>query len=253
MKLGLLTLGLFVLALALAGCDVTLDDKGFDMHDPVRQAAATATIAAVQAQDKNAQVEIAIKQAVAAQEIEATRTAMQAELAHKMIVATVEAGAQAQAIETQSQAQTQVTVALGQAGYIAILAIGVGLAIAAIILATGHSVASVKQAVLAANYVQIGVESRTLLPPPLIITVDGYLIDTRTGERARLRDAVGVSQLRLAATTHSTETAQLALTEIEIAKTTKSDKAADALMVAAGNVPMLQVGTSADEDGAYRQ
>ncbi len=249
MKRLLLALGLLVLVIALAGCDVTLDDKGFDMHDPVRHAAATATIAAVQAQDKNEQVDIAIKQAVAAQEIEATRAAVQADLTHKMIVATVEAGAQAQAIETQSQVQTQVTVALGQAGYIAILAIGVGLAIAAIILATGHSVASVKQAMLTANYVQIGVESRTLLPPPWIITVDGYLIDTRTGERARLRDAVGVSQLRLAATTHSTETAQLAQAEIEIARATKSDKTADALMSAAGNVPMLQAGPSAEREG----
>jgi hypothetical protein len=233
----------------LAGCDVKVNDEGLDAGDPVRRAAATATVSAVRISDRNAQLDIAIRETAAAQEveahnvtIEATRAAITANVTKTLIMADAQAQAQSKTIEAQGAASAQATSALGTAGYITILVMGVSLAISAFVLATGYSIAHVKGAVLAANYVQIGVEARTLLPPPIIITADGYMIDTRSGERARLRDAVGVDRLRLAATTHTTEVAQLAQAEVEIAKSTRDTRPGDALMGAAGAVPMLDTG-----------
>ncbi|MBN1891034.1 MAG: hypothetical protein JW850_23765 [Thermoflexales bacterium] len=242
----ILVLILLVIGLvAVLSNSIQINSEGANLYNPINEAGAEATRSAADVGYQNAQLDLSIRKSLNDVEIESRRSEIEADTTARLIVATAEAGARVQAIRTQNEAQTQVTVALGQAGYVAILAIGIGLAIAAVVLAAGHSVANVKRATLTANYVQIGVDPRTLLPPPLVITRDGYLIDTRTGERARLRDAAGIDRLRLAATTHSTETAQLAQAAIEIAKATKSDQTADALVTAAGNVPMLK--TSASE------
>jgi hypothetical protein len=97
-------------------------------------------------------------------------------------------------------------------------------------------------AILKARYVQIGVEPLTMLPPPIVVTADGYLIDTRSGERARIRDAAGVNRLKLAASTRNTETAQMARAVVEAAKSTKSTTATQDLPMISASVPTMVVG-----------
>jgi len=260
MKRTILTAALVpALALAVAGC-MSVDsnpNSGFHAGDPVREVRAEATAAAVRVGEANDNLDIQVREAdlelekqAHAVALEATRVAYQTEMQTQLIVATVEAGAQADTIRARGQAEAnrisayaesdiQTSHTLAQAGAIAIPMVAIGAAMAFVILAWGHSAATVRRAVMSANYVRIGVDPRTLLPPPLVISSDGYLIDTRSGERARLRDAAGVDRMRLAAMTHATETALVARAQVAIAKTTASDQPADALMTSVNTLPVI--------------
>jgi hypothetical protein len=180
----------------------------------------------------------------------------------QLIVATVEAGAQADAIRARGQAEASTILAradadirtdraradasvrtshtLATAGAIAIPVIAIGAAGAFIILAWGHSTATVKRAVLSAGYVRIGVEPSTLLPPPLVMH-KGYLVDTRSGERAKLSDPAGIDRMRLAATAHATEVALTTRSLVSVAKATKNAKPGDMLPSVAGAIPMMEM------------
>jgi hypothetical protein len=116
------------------------------------------------------------------------------------------------------------------------------MAISIIIIATGRSVAYTYNAILSAQYVRIGVEPMTMLPPPLVITADGFLIDTRSGERSRIRDAAGVNRMRLSATTQTTNAALLGRATVDISKANRGNgvQAADALPTIAASIPLIQ-------------
>lgn len=258
---------LTVILLLTTACSIQSDEEGVFTGDArLKQAEARATDTATDIEKQNAELDRQIRLSEMGAEreahlvaVEATKVAYTTQMsttllqANAQVAAIVAQGdananriiasgqAEAESIRIQAASRANVTIALGNALSVAIYIFVVGLVMAMTILALGRATADVRGAVLASRYVRIGVESATLLPPPLVITEDGYLIDTRSGERARLRDAVGVDKLRLAATTHTTEIALLSAAEIQIAKQTKSDKAADALMGAASSVPMLAV------------
>jgi len=245
-----------ILALALAGCSVESGNGQFHAGDPVREVRAEATAVAVVVAKGNADIDLQVRQADLQHEIashdvalQATVTAYTTQMSTTLIVAKVEADAQARAIEARGQAEanritayaerdvrTSQTLASAVAIAIPMVALAVGLA--AMILALGHSVATVKRAVLTAGYVTIGVEKPTLLPPPLVVH-GGYLIDTRSGERAALKDPAGVDRMRLGAMAHTTETALVARAHVAIARATKNPKAGDALMAAVNTLPTM--------------
>jgi len=252
--------GVVFLLLALAGAGCSVDTRGEGMHvgDPVREVRAEATAVAVDTAKGNADLDLQIREAELEAEkaahtvaLEATRVAYQTQMQSQLIVATVEAGANAEAIRARGEAEASTIRAhaeadvrtsrtLADAGAIAIPAVAVGLAVAFVILALGHSTATVKRAILSAGYVRIGVENQTLLPPPLVVH-NGYLIDTRSGERARLSDPAGVDRMRLAATAHATEVALTARSLVSVAKATKNARPGDMLPSVAGAIPMLEV------------
>jgi len=89
----------------------------------------------------------------------------------------------------------------------------IALAIVGICLATAYG----RRALLQSQYIAIGVEKATLQPPPFVF-VGGYMIDTRSGERARLREAAAVNRLLLQRASEETETALRARAAIEIAR-----------------------------------
>ena len=214
-----------LLCLVTTACSIQSDEEGFSTGK--------GRIYAVEAYATETAVDIAAKDAAANREtrVEATKVAYTTEMSATLLIAPIRADAQADA-----------TRAIGNAGAGAIYILVMALAVAMAIFALGHAVAHVRVAILDSSYVRIGVESRTMLPPPLVITQDGYLIDTRTGERAQLRDAVGVNNLRLAATTHMTEVAQVADAQVRIAKATKDSRVGDALRGIASHIPLLIAG-----------
>jgi len=244
------------LALALVGCSVQSGNGQFHAGDPVREVRAEATAVAVDIAKGNADIDLQVRQADLQNEIEshdvalqATVTAYTTQMSTTLIVAKVEADAQARAIEARGQAEANRIMAyaerdvktsqtLASAVAIAIPMVALAAGLAAMILALGHSVATVKRAVLAAGYVTIGVEKPTLLPPPLVVH-GHYLIDTRSGERARLSDPAGVDRMRLGAMAHTTETALVARAHVAIARATKNPKAGDALMAAVNTLPTM--------------
>jgi len=216
---------LLLLCLVLAtACSIQSDEEGFSTGK--------GRVYAVEAYATETAVDIAAKDATANREtrVEATKVAYTTAMSATLLIAPIKAGAQADVLR-----------AIGRAVATAIYILVVALAIAMTIFALGRAIAHVRGMILASSYVRINVEPHTMQPPPLVITQDGYLIDTRSGERARLRDAAGVDKLRLAATTHVTEVALLSAAETKIAKQTKNAKPADALMGAAGNIPILDV------------
>jgi len=220
---------LLLLCLVLTtACSVQSDEEGFSTGK--------GRIYAVEAYATETAVDIAAKDATANREtrVEATKVAYTTEMSATLLTAPVKADAQADVLR-----------AIGNAGAMAIYILVVALAVAMTIFASGRAIAHVRGVILASSYVRINVEPRTMLPPPLVITQDGYLIDTRTGERARLRDAAGVNQLRLAATTHATEIAQVADAQVRIAKATKDSRVGDVLQGIASRIPLL--GVTADE------
>jgi len=261
------------LALALVGCSVESGNGQFHAGDPVREVRAEATAVAVDIAKGNAGMDLQVRQADLEHEIEshdvalqATVTAYTTQMQTQLIVATVEAGAQADAIRARGQAEASTILAradadiqtgraradasvktshtLATAGAIAIPVVAIGAAVAFVILAWGHSTATVKRAVLSAGYVRIGVEPSTLLPPPLVIHA-GYLVDTRSGERAKLSDPAGVDRMRLAATAHATEVALTVRSLVSVAKATKNAKVGDMLPSVAGAIPMIVNGEAA--------
>jgi len=255
------------LALALVGCSVQSGNGQFHAGDPVREVRAEATAVAVTVAKGNADMDLQVRQADLQNEIEshdvalqATVTAYTTQMQTQLIVATVEAGAQADAIRARGQAEASTILAradadiqtdraradasaktsrtLATAGAIAIPVVAIGTAGAFVILAWGHSTATVKRAMLAAGYVTIGVEKPTLLPPPLVVH-GGFLIDTRSGERAKLSDPAGVDRMRLGAMAHTTETALVARAQVAIARAVKDPKAGDALMASVNALPTM--------------
>ena len=267
-KVYLLGVAFLLLALALVtGCSVDTRGEGVHVGDPVREVRAEATAVAVDIAKGNADMDLQVRQADLENEIashdvalQATVTAYTTQMQTQLIVATVEAGAQADAIRARGQAEASTILARGQAdvqtelaradasvqtshtlataGAVAIPLLAVGAAVAFVILAWGHSTATVKHAMLTAGYVTIGVERPTLLPPPLVVH-NGYLIDTRSGERAALKDPAGVDRMRLGAMAHTTETALVARAHVAIARATKNPKAGDALMAAVNTLPTM--------------
>jgi hypothetical protein len=248
---------LIVLAIALtSGC--TVDQYG--LRNPEAEAAAAAVQNETWIKRQNAETDLAIRRQNAEaelrasqQEIEARRlraaaeadaivASGQAKADGARAIAQAKAEAERGTVAARGQAAAAALVALGTGGQFAIVALGAGLAIAIIVTATGRSVAYSYNAILKARYVQIGVEPLTMLPPPIVVTADGFLIDTRSGERARIRDAAGVNRLKLAASTRNTETAQMARAVVETARITKSTTAAQDLPLIAASVPTMVVG-----------
>jgi len=135
--------------------------------------------------------------------------------------------AQVKEIEATGEAKRQEAAATGHAKAMAIKTAGyagaavlVAVALAVVILAGGWSAATTRKAWAEAQLLTIGVEQSTLLPPPFVVTADGYLVDTRSGERARLRDAAGVNRLRLQTSADVTKAALGARAAAEIARAT---------------------------------
>lgn len=274
-----LAIALVLATMILTGCSAEQDKNGIRIYSPsVSEAMATATVSAAQVaranseldlsiREKNAQAELDAKRAEietnrmrAEAEALAIRTSAEAEAKAKLAEAeaqrtVIQAKGQAdvETIKAKGQAEAQTELATGEAKSWTIVTLGIGLsgvamlgALAFVIWVTGRSVATAYNDILKAQYVQIGVEPRTLLPPPLVITRDGYLIDTRSGERAKLRNAAGVDRLRLAATTQSTNIALLARAAQDIGKTNHGKQsggtqAADILPGIGASVPLLDV------------
>ena len=233
-----------VLLLATAAC----------APDPVQLAKASAMNTDTYIKEANAELDLEIRKANAQAQIDAQRAQIEndrlkaeAESAAIQETARLKAVAEQDAIKAKGQAWAGTLQALGFGGKIALVVLSAGLALALVVAVAGRSAAYAINSVLDAQYVRIGVEPSTLLPPPFVITMDGWLIDTRSGERAAIRDAVGVNRLRLAATTQATNTALLGRAAVEISKTNRGKggdgvRAAESLPTIAASIPMLDTG-----------
>lgn len=248
-----LTLSLVVLALALIGC--TVDKDG--LRNPGAEAAAAAVENETYIKRQNAETDLDIRRKNADAEVEAKRQEIEARRLRAQadadaivaagraqadgarVIAQAKAEAEQGVVAARGRAKSQALKALGTGGQFAIVALGAGLAIAIVVTATGRSVAYSYNAILKARYIQLGVEPLTMLPPPIVITADGYLIDTRSGERARIRDAAGVNRLKLAATTRTTDVALLSQALVNSAKITKSTIATQDLPGIASSVQTM--------------
>jgi hypothetical protein len=223
-----------ILAAALLAGGCTVDENG--IRDPVAEAKAAATrqAAAIQADKESVKIEIDRKSALA--EIKLRETQAESEAYKTKLLAEAQAEADKVRLVEQARASVQVSQAFAIALSI-VLVLG---AAAAAAWAIGLSAANVYNAAAGARYIKIGVESATLLPPPLVI-VDGWLLDTRTGERAALRDPAGVNRLKLATTTHTTDLAIMAQSAERIArqKHPAAAQVADQLPTIAASLPML--------------
>lgn len=203
------------LGVALAGCAPEADrGRGAVYHAraEVEQAQAEATRIANQK-----------RAALDKVEIEARQTASAAELGARL----AELEAQRRSAEAYGEARAVATRAAGYAGSVALG----GLALALLILAGGWAMATIRRAWAAAQYVTIAVEQATL-QAPLIVTIDGYLLDPKTGERARLRDRAGVDRLRLQAATALTQAALAGRAAEAVAKATGRPEDAAGLLLA---------------------
>jgi hypothetical protein len=194
---------------------------------------------------KNAEVDLSIREQVSLAEIETKRAELklrQAQAEADAYRARVMADAEAEAAKVRLAEQARTAAVVTAAFGYALSGVLVLAALAAVIWTTGYSYSRARVAVLSSGLVRIGVEPSTLLPPPLVITADGILLDTRTGARAALKDAAGIERLKLAATTRLTETALLARAATDIGKATKDKQAADMLPGIAASVPTLAGG-----------
>lgn len=166
--------------------------------------------------------------------------------------------AEIRAIDTKSTTDAQVSMAnasawsrfVSVASYsLIIIACGIALSIA--VIAIGRSAAHAKHQWAMADILLIQAANRDL--PPLIMTRSGYLLDTLTGERARISDASGVNQLRTAAMTRLLEASALAHAAVAIGKDNQRRlaggvQAADALPGISQAIPLvLPVGMERDE------
>ena len=219
---------LAVLAIIMAGC--TIDERG--MRDPVAEAKAAATRQAASTLADKASVKIEIDRKSALAEIKLRET--QAEAAAYKARAQADIDMETARALAAEKARVLTAFSTGMSG------IMLGLSACAVLWTGTRAVIALLYASRDAGYVKIGVEPSTLLPPPLVI-VDGYLLDTRSGERAKLRDPAGVNRLKLAASTRNTETAQLARAAVDIGKATKDKQAADMLPAIAQSVPTLEI------------
>jgi len=223
---------LSIAILFLSAC--TVDENG--IRDPVAEAKAAATRQAAATIADKESVKIEIDRQAALAEIKLRETQAESEAYKTRLLAEAQAEAEKARMIEQARAQVQVSQAFAVALSI-VLVLG---AVAAVVWISGRSVAGAYNAMQAARYVKIGVEPGTLLPPPLVI-VDGYLLDTRSGERAKLRDPAGVNRLKLAATTHTTDIALMAAAARAIAgqKHPAAAQVADQLPTIAASLPML--------------
>lgn len=120
------------------------------------------------------------------------------------------------------------------------LALGVGTILAGTLLyGTARTVA------LRSRIYSVRVEPATQQAPPMLIMDNGYLIDTRTGERARVRDAAGVNRLRLQAGTQLTGIALAARAVERVGKAATSAQPAEMLPGIVQGVPLI--GTSEED------
>lgn len=118
----------------------------------------------------------------------------------------------------------------GVAASIAISAIALAVSLASIV----GVYAFYKRAMLASSFVNL---TSDYTQPTLIVSSDGWLIDISSGQRALLRSSQDVQALKLQANTQLAQMAMLCNAQAQIAKVTKSELAADALM---SSVPMLR-------------
>ena len=220
----------------------------------ILEAQAAATRSATEITQANAYTDLDIRKAAADAELKAKEQEIEARR-QRAIVDTKIAEEQGQAKAdgarqiaiAQADATRKTWEAVGQGSNWLLTAIGIGLSLSVVIFTTGRTAARTYGAILRARNVLINVEPSTLLPPPFIITDTGYLIDTRTGERARIRDAAGVNRLRLAASTQTTNIALGMRAAQQIAKDNRGKQSggvrvAEALPEIGRSIPLLDVG-----------
>lgn len=121
-----------------------------------------------------------------------------------------------------------------------VIAYGGGLSLA--VIAIGRSAAHIKHQWAMADNLLIQAANRDL--PPLIFTRSGYMIDTLTGERAKLSSPAQVSQLRTAAMTRLLEASALAHAASDIGRDNRRRRsggvqAADAIPGIAASIPLV--------------
>jgi hypothetical protein len=161
-----------------------------------------------------------------AQEIALQATAMPARVAGE--VARLEMERQAAAAWGRARVRTIEVGGWAMVGLLVAVAGGLGM----VALAVGGAI--VRRAGIAGGFVRIGVEASTL-QAPLLVTADGWLVDPRTGERARLRDRAGVDRLRLQASARLGAVAIAARAAERIAGA-RNDRPAEVLPAVAGIV-----------------
>jgi len=208
---------LLLLVLVLGACAPSPEELA---RAEVIKASAEATRTATEYQSKQNEIALQVRATVTAQEV----TARQAELEQQRQIALARGEAEARTVTTL--------------GY-ALAAVLVAFALAAVIVSVGFAAASVRRAVIESAFVKIGVERLTLQAPPMVI-VNGFLIDTTTGERARLSDGAGVNRLKLAASAQATNTAILARAAAEIAGKAGDADPARSLPGIAASVPLIE-------------
>jgi len=238
---------LVLLALLAVGCEAS----------PTEKAKANAMNTETYIKEANADLDLEIRRANAQAQIDAQRAKidndkLRAEAEAASIVETerLKAVAEQGAITARGQAVAKLVSALGFGGQILLSAIGIGLAVAAVLYAAGRSAAYAINSVLAAQYVRIGVESQTMLPPPLVyFRNQGQLMltDTRTGITASVKDGIALNRLLVAATAQSTNAALLGRAAVEISKANRGKggdgvRAAESLPTIAASIPMLDTG-----------
>ncbi len=177
----------------------------------------------------------------AAADIARDRAALEAQV--RATAAAVDLAERAARVEADQEAivawgKTKATLAMIGGWCLALVMLALALGLAAVSGGLGYL--TVERARLAARYLPLHVERSTMQPAPLVVTADGWLIDTRTGERARIRDAAGVDRLRLAATTQATNIALGMRAAAQIAKSARSAGPADVLSQIAASVPLVQ-------------
>lgn len=136
------------------------------------------------------------------------------------------------------------------AGY-SLIIIAVGAALSITVIAVGRSAAHAKSQWALADYLMLQAANKDL--PPIIVTRSGYLLDTLTGERARVSDPAAVNHIRTAAMTRLLEASTLARAAVAIGhdnqrKLAGGIQAADVLPGIASSIPLvLPVGMEREE------
>jgi hypothetical protein len=191
-----------------------VDESGVTVTDPRRAAEAYATRTAAETAANERALKLETAKRAQAAESERLKIEAEAQAYKARVLAEAEADAERVRLVEQARAGVQVSQAFATALSI-VLVLG---AVGAVIWIAGLSYSRARTSVLASNYVRIGVDPMTMQPPPIVITADGMLLDTRTGERAKVRDAVGVNQVLLAAVTHNLDMAMMANAAKDIAQ-----------------------------------
>ena len=229
---------IFLLAglLACAGCatkTTEIDHRSgtYVSKDPEAEARAVQMNARTWIAEQNAAVDLELRKLTTQAEIETARA--QATAGRQIAVA-------------RGNAWSQVILVLGRAAAIFIQALGYGLAIgvpfAIVLICGGWSVSYVRQRWHKSRYFSYAINPAL---PLLLVSSDGYLVFTHTGQRARLRDSQGVDQVHTAAMTWLAAQKQLADAQVKIAQVTKSPLPAESLTQAAWMPPLFGDHTAA--------